>query len=150
MIALKILGSIVTVFAFMQFGIYKSTSYAKKRDILQKICIALENLSIEIRLKRGELYILFEKLFCNEYISFSDRRFVISEKYIDKVQIDKLNELSLALGKSDAKGECEIIGLYQSIFADYLTEAEKEYKTNLKIWNTLSLGGGLTVVLLLF
>lgn len=149
MLVLKISGGIIIVFSCMQFGLYKSSNAKVKRDVLQKINFALENLSNEIRLNRGELHRLYERLFCNEYIKFSDNRFHISEKYIKKSYIDKLNEMALSLGKSDSQGECKIIAIYKSIFEGFLKEADKEYKTNKKIWNTLGFGGGLTLVMLL-
>ena len=149
MIYLKLAGSLITIFACLQFGVYKSYNSKKKRDVLQKINLALETLSIEIRLKRGELNSLFIRLFCDEHIGFSDNRFVISQRYIEKEQLEKLNELAMTLGKSDAEGECEIIAIYRSVFSDFLSEAEKKYASDRKLWNTLSLGAGLTIVLLL-
>lgn len=149
MIVLKIIGSIIILFCGIQFGVYKSYNAKIRRDVLQKIVIALETLSIEIRLKRGELFPLLRRLFCDDYIVFSDNRFSISEKHIKKSQLNKLNEMALSLGKSDSQGECDIISIYQSVFQGFLADAEKEYKTNKKIWNTLGLGGGLTIVLLL-
>ena len=149
MILFKIIGSVIILYSCMQFGAYKSSNAKTKRDILQKINIALEALSIEIRLKRGELHPLYKKLFCDEYIKFSDNRFYIPERYIKKSHLSKLNEMALSLGRSDSKGECDIISIYQSVFEGFLAEAEKEYKTNKKIWSTLGFGGGLTIVLIL-
>ena len=149
MITLKIIGSIFTVFACLQFGMNKTAKAKSRVNVLEKICMALENLSIEIRLGRGELYPIIQKTFSADYIDFSDNRFVISEQFIEKSHLDKLNEMLENLGRSDAKGECEKISVYKSIFAEYLENARQEYKNNRKIWNTLSLGGGVTIVLLI-
>ena len=149
MIFLKIIGSLFTVFAFAQFGIYKSSAAKKRLKVLQKVCLGLENLSVEIRLKKGELHPLIVRNFCNNDIAFSNNRFDIPDKLMRKNLLDKLNEMVEMLGKSDSKGECEKIDIYRSLFESYLAEADKEYKTNSKLWNTLCISGGITLVLLL-
>ncbi len=145
----KIIGGLLLVISCWGFGFYKSYEIKVKRDFLREIVLNLDKLQSEIRLCSGELFPILKRTFNSEKISFENKKFQISEKYIDRKNLQILNKMIAILGTADTLGECEKIEVYKGIFKKICDEYEKKYTADKKVWQTLGISGGIAAALLI-
>lgn len=147
--AVKIIGSFLLILSFWGFGFYKSFSERQKRDFLREILLGLNALKKKISLGSNDIEILIKETLENENIMFKDGTFSASSKLIDGANLTILNNLIKDLGMGDKESECQRITVYAEMLNEAYEEAKQTYKNSSKIWQTLGLGAGVTVVLLI-
>lgn len=147
--AVKVIGSFLLILSFWGFGFYKSYSEKQKRDFLWEILLGLNALKKKIQLGSGDIEFLISETLLNENIKLKDGELIAYSRCIDASNLLILNNLIKDLGMGNKENECERIDVYYSMLSEAYEEEKQTYKNSSKIWQTLGLGAGVTVVLLI-
>ncbi len=161
----KIIGSVLIITASVSVGWSKSKQLSNRKVFLQEFIAFLTTLSTNFRFNSADIFTLTalslgEKLAAN--ISFANPQNLSFEQIwqmqikilprsysLKKQDISLLNEFGAELGKTDVEGQLKHIELYKSLFTKQLYEAEELIVQKSKLYKTLGLFVGISIVLVI-
>lgn len=163
---LKILGSLLLIFACFVTGCVKSKALYKRREFLENLLVFISSLETNLRFSGSDIFTLIS-VSAN---SDDTRHLIVDSSQTDKAfselwsanvsglpkslalkDEDKklLTDFGAELGKSDLEGQIKHLRLYQSMFRRQLLSARDEITKKSKLYKTMGLFVGVSAALIM-
>ena len=140
------ISGVITVFTVCSMaGFLKSFGLKKRHKKLLAIYRSLSDLRERIRMGGGEIERLVYLCFEEDTSSISEGKAIINTMYLEKADVEILEEFFRDLGMSDSDSEYERTGLYMSIILKISDEAEKKCGELCRLYSSLGILCGLFI-----
>ena len=141
----KISGVITVYTVCSMAGFLKSFGLKKRHKKLLAIYRSMSDLRERIRMGGGEIERLVYLCFEEDTASISEGKAIINTMYLEKADVEILEEFFRDLGMSDSDSEYERTGLYMSIILKISDEAEKKCGELCRLYSSLGILCGLFI-----
>lgn len=140
------ISGVITVFTVCSMaGFLKSFGLKKRHKKLLAIYRSMSDLRERIRMGGGEIERLVYLCFEEDTASISEGKAIINTMYLEKADVEILEEFFRDLGMSDSDSEYERTGLYMSIILKISDEAEKKCGELCRLYSSLGILCGLFI-----
>lgn len=142
-------GLLLIFCACTLIGFTKSAGLRRRQKKLSELYRAMSDLRERIRTGAGELERLVQVSFHGIPISFANGHFTVDPAFLEPEDTALLNEFFRDIGMSDAKAECERVGLYLSLLRKNCDAAEQKCGELCRLYNTLGILCGIFLCIFL-
>ena len=140
------ISGVITVFTVCSMaGFLKSFGLKKRHKKLLAIYRSMSDLRERIRMGGGEIERLVYLCFEEDTASISEGKAIINTMYLEKADVEILEDFFRDLGMSDSDSEYERTGLYMSIILKISDEAEKKCGELCRLYSSLGILCGLFI-----
>ena len=140
------ISGVITVFTVCSMASFlKSFGLKKRHKKLLAIYRSMSDLRERIRMGGGEIERLVYLCFEEDTASISEGKAIINTMYLEKADVEILEEFFRDLGMSDSDSEYERTGLYMSIILKISDEAEKKCGELCRLYSSLGILCGLFI-----
>lgn len=140
------ISGVITVFTVCSMaGFLKSFGLKKRHKKLLAIYRSMSDLRERIRMGGGEIERLVYLCFEEDTASISEGKAIINTMYLEKADVEILEEFFRDLGMSDSDSEYERTGLYMSLILKISDEAEKKCGELCRLYSSLGILCGLFI-----
>lgn len=140
------ISGVITVFTVCSMaGFLKSFGLKKRHKKLLAIYRSMSDLRERIRMGGGEIERLVYLCFEEDTASILEGKAIINTMYLEKADVEILEEFFRDLGMSDSDSEYERTGLYMSIILKISDEAEKKCGELCRLYSSLGILCGLFI-----
>ena len=140
------ISGVITVFTVCSMaGFLKSFGLKKRHKKLLAIYRSMSDLRERIRMGGGEIERLVYLCFEEDTASILEGKAIIKTMYLEKADVETLEEFFRDLGMSDSDSEYERTGLYMSIILKISDEAEKKCGELCRLYSSLGILCGLFI-----
>lgn len=147
---LKLVGLLLILASCSLFGFYKSLCLRKRALKLSAICISLEKAAQLVATNAGELNRIFSLSFEKDVLNFKGDTVVINLSFLQKNDIDLLENFFKESGMYDIKAEYNRIYTFKTIMEKEFCKAEKRAEELVKLYNTSGFLIGAFICIFLF
>lgn len=140
------ISGVITVFTVCSMaGFLKSFGLKKRHKKLLAIYRSMSDLRERIRMGGGEIERLVYLCFEEDTASILEGKAIINTMYLEKADVEILEEFFRDLGMSDSDSEYERTGLYMSLILKISDEAEKKCGELCRLYSSLGILCGLFI-----
>ncbi len=136
----KISGFILIIFTTFSIGFLKSNGLGSRYKKLESIQKGISELKERIRLGSGEI---------DRLLTSSFREYPINYSYLEKGDIEILNDFFSNVGLSDTKAEYERCEIYINLLKNKIEEANTKYRETARLYKSIGLLSGIFICIFL-
>lgn len=136
----KISGFILIIFTTFSIGFLKSSGLGSRYKKLESIQKGISELKERIRMGSGEI---------DRLLTSSFHEYPINYSYLEKGDIEILNDFFSNVGLSDTKTEYERCEIYINLLKNKIEEANAKYRETARLYKSIGLLSGIFICIFL-
>jgi len=143
-------SGLLIIFSVCNFsGMYKSLLLRKRAEKLSYITRAVDDMAERIRSQACEVKKLISTCFENSTVYITNGKIEFNSNFLEKSDIDLLEEFFADFGMRDVNGEYERARFYKKLLQKQYEQAENKCGTLCRLYNSLGVLSGIFLCIFL-